>query len=255
MISSESDKGFHWNAQEGCYFIGDTKLEDINIGPNESPVKKEGQPYLAMDRNEGIIRWSPNPTRDEFMTINLNYRIAQIYQATGHALPGRFDYQKTSKHNEFPPLNTYDWSPTIPGLVAMGTSRGEINLLRVDDDSNDFLTLPLKLQRPCQSVAFNTNGLLAVGLDRVRNDSCLQIWDLNQRLAGWDPKRPGWRSVPTMNLEPKKLEASISITSVRFFEDQPQTLVVGVKNQSVRIHDLRGLWNNFPFVDLKLTYF
>jgi hypothetical protein len=44
-----------------------------------------------------------------------------------------------------------------------------------------------------------------------------------------------------MNLEPrKKLEASVSITAIRFFEDQPQTLVVGVKNQSVRIHDLRG---------------
>jgi hypothetical protein len=123
----------------------------------------------------------------------------------------------------------------------MGTARGEINLLRVDDDSNDFITLPLKLQRPCQAVAFNTEGLLAVGLDRVRNDSCLQIWNLNHRLAGWDPKQPGWKSVPSMNLEPKKLEASVSISSIRFFEDQPQTLVVGVKNQSVRIHDLRGL--------------
>jgi hypothetical protein len=194
-----------------------------------------------MERNEGIIRWSPNPTRDEFMSINLNYRIVQVYQATEHAHPGRFDYQKSSKHNEFPPLSTFDWSPTIPGLVAMGTARGEINLLRVDDDSNDFITLPLKLQRPCQAVAFNTTGLLAVGLDRVRNDSCLQIWDLNQRLGGWDLKKPGWSSVPRMTLEPKRLEASVSISSIRFFEDQPQTLVVGVKNQSVKIHDLRGL--------------
>jgi hypothetical protein len=174
------------------------------------------------------------------MTINLNYRIVQVYKATLHARPGQFDYQKTSKHNEFPPLSTYDWSPTIPGLVAMGTARGEINLLRVDDDSNDFITLPLKLQRPCQAVAFNTTGHIAVGLDRVRNDSCLQIWDLNHRLAGWDPKQPGWSSVPQMNLDPKKLEASVSISSIRFFEDQPQTLVVGVKNQSVRVHDLRG---------------
>lgn len=193
-----------------------------------------------MDRNEGIIRWSPNPTRDEFLSINLNYRIIQIYQATQYAHPGQFDYQKISKHNEFPPLSSYDWSPTIPGLIALGTARGEVNLLRVDDDSNDFITLPLKLQRPCQAVAFNTTGLLAVGLDRVRNDSCLQIWDINQRLAGWDSKEPGWRTVLPMSLEPKKLEASVSVSSIRFFEDQPQTLVVGVKNQSVRIHDLRG---------------
>jgi WD40 repeat protein len=193
-----------------------------------------------MDRNEGIIRWSPNPSRSEFMTFNLNYRVVQIYEATGHAQPGRFDYQKLSKHNEFPLLNTYDWSPANRALVAIGTSHGEVHLLRVDDDSNAATTFPLKLSRPCQSVAFNTTGLLAVGLDRVRNDSCLQIWDVNQRLADWDPKKPGL-NLPATTMEPKKkLEASVSVTSIRFFEDQPQTLVAGIKNQTVRIHDLRG---------------
>lgn len=194
---------------------------------------------ISMERNDGIIRWSPNPVRNEFMAINLNHRIVQVYEATGNARPGLFDYQKISKHNEFPSLNTYDWSPVFPGLVAMGTSRGDITLLRVDDDSNQVLTLPLKVPRPCQSVAFNTTGLLAVGLDRVRNDSCLQIWDVNQRLAGWNPKKPGF-NVPNSSLEPKKLEASVSIASIKFFEDQPQMLVVGVKHQSVRIYDLRG---------------
>jgi WD40 repeat protein len=197
--------------------------------------------HYIMDRNEGIVRWSPNPSRDEFMTINLNHRTVQIYEPKGHAKPGQFDYQKIAKFNDFPPLSTYDWSPTIPGLVALGTSHGEVHLLRVDDDSNSYITLPLKLQRLCQSVAFNTTGLLAVGLDRVRNDSCLQIWDVNERLAGWDPKQPGWKNVSATTYDPRKLEASLSITSVRFFEDQPQTLVVGVKNQSVKIHDLRGL--------------
>jgi WD repeat-containing protein mio len=193
-----------------------------------------------MDRNEGIIRWSPSPTRDEFMTISLSYRVVQLYAATGHAKRGQFDYQKLSKHNEFSHLNTYDWSPVTRGLVAIGTSHGDVQLLRVDDDSNASITLPLKLQRSCQTVAFNTTGLLAVGLDRVRNDSCLQIWDVNQRLVDWDPKKSGW-SVPNLIPEPKKkLEASVSVTSVRFFEDQPQTLVAGIKNQSVRIHDLRG---------------
>lgn len=175
------------------------------------------------------------------MVLNLHSRIVQVYEAQGHAQPGKFDYEPRSKHTEIPPINTYDWSPAVQGLVAVGTSHGEVHLLRVDDDSNASITLPLKLQRSCQSVAFNTTGLLAVGLDRIRNDSCLQIWDVNHRLGNWDPKQRGWSSVSAMTIEPKKkLEGSISITSVRFFEDQPQTLVVGVKNQSVRIHDLRG---------------
>ncbi|KAL2074388.1 hypothetical protein VTL71DRAFT_8166 [Oculimacula yallundae] len=195
-----------------------------------------------MDRNEGIIRWSPDPSRNEFTIFNINNKVCHLYEATGHAqpLPGLFDYKRISKHTELPAVNTYDWSPTVRGLVAVGTAHGEVSLLRLDDNSNACLTLPLKLQRPIQSVSFNTTGLLAVGLDRVRNDSCLQVWDVNERLAGWKSHEKGW-SVPPMNsIEPKKkLEGSTSITSIRFFEDQPKTLVAGVKNSSVRIHDLR----------------
>ncbi|RDW83414.1 hypothetical protein BP5796_04905 [Coleophoma crateriformis] len=196
-----------------------------------------------MDRNEGIIRWSPNALRDEFLTVNLSYRNIQIYDANGHARSGQFDYEKSSRHNDFPPLTAYDWSPKVPGLVAVGTARGDVHFLRVDDNSNGALTLPLKLQRSCQAVAFNTEGLLAVGLDRVRNDMCLQIWDVNQRLKGWDPSQPGWANAPKESKDSgdpiHKLEASVAISSIRFFEDQPKTLVVGIKNQSVRIHDLR----------------
>jgi WD40 repeat protein len=174
------------------------------------------------------------------MVFNLNNRVAQLFEATGHAQPHKFDYKKVSKHTELPLISTYDWSPAVRGLVAAGTNQGEVHLLRVDDNSNAHITLPLKLQRPCQSVAFNTTGLIAVGLDRVRNDACLQIWDVNQRLADWDSNQKGW-NVSNMSIEPrKKLEGSTSITSIRWFEDQPQTLVAGVKNQSVKLHDLRG---------------
>ncbi|KAI9740633.1 MAG: hypothetical protein M1818_004597 [Claussenomyces sp. TS43310] len=195
-----------------------------------------------MDRGEGIVRWSPNADRDEFLSINginVGYPTITLYKAKGRAIPGQFDYSVVAKHNEYPTLTAYDWSPRVRGLVALGTKGGEVHLLRVDDGSNASMVLPLKLQRPCQAVAFNTTGLLAVGLDRVRNDQCLQIWDINQRLSHWDPSRPGWQTPPSPTDPLFKLEPSVAISSVRFFEDQPQTLVVGVKNQSVRIHDLR----------------
>lgn len=216
--------------------------EQINSPSPANPTS------FKMERNEGFIRWSSNPSRDEFLTINLNFRNIQVYEPTGHARSGKFDYEKISKHNDFPALTAYDWSPRIHQLVAVGTSQGQVHLLRVDDNSNQMLTLPLKLQRSCQAVAFNTEGLLAVGLDRVRNDMCLQIWDINQRLRGWDPSLPGWTNVPNDSTEPmQKLEASLAVSGVRFFEDQPKTLVVGIKNQSVRIHDLRGMLNNSGF--------
>ena len=194
-----------------------------------------------MDRGDGIIKWSPNKDRDEFLTLELTYHIIQRYKAEGHALPQRFDYQPTSKHSDFQTVSAIDWSPKIGGLVAVGGKGGEVQLLRIDDDSNDSITLPLKLQRNCQALAFNTTGLLAVGLDRVRNDQCLQIWDIDQRLSKWDPSKKGWQSVSTAPMDPlHKLEPSVSVTSVKFWEDQPQTLVGGIKNQSLRMHDLRG---------------
>jgi WD repeat-containing protein mio len=194
-----------------------------------------------MDRGDGIIRWSPNKDRDEFFTLELNYHIIQRYKAVGHALPERFDYQPVSKHNDFQSVSAIDWSPKIAGLVAVGGKGGEVQLLRIDDDSNDSITLPLKLQRNCQALAFNTTGLLAVGLDRVRNDQCLQIWDIDKRLSKWDPSKKGWQPQPIAPMDPiHKLEPSVSVTSVKFWEDQPQVLVAGIKNQSLRIHDLRG---------------
>ncbi|KAA8567567.1 hypothetical protein EYC84_008042 [Monilinia fructicola] len=190
-----------------------------------------------MNKTEGIIRWSPNSARSQFVAFNLNYRILQVYAAKGFAQPGNFEYEPLSRYIDIPSLNTFDWSPVIEGLVAVGTSSGELQLLRVDDNSNAVLSLSVKQPRACQAVAFNTTGLLAIGLERVRNDGSLQIWDVNQRLAGWDTSQPGWK-VPNNAVEPRKFE-SATVTSIKFFEDQPQTLAIGIKNSCVRIHDLR----------------
>ena len=194
-----------------------------------------------MDRPEpGLIRWSPNTSFDTFIHINTQHRIVQVYEPTGYAQRGRFEYSKVSKHDDFPPLTTYDWSPSIPGLVAVGNQNGVVNLLRVDDDSNAYLELPLKLSRACQAVAFSTSNKLAVGLDRVRNDRCLHVWDVN-RISGLDSSSKGLPSNISPFSEPSELrEPSVSVSSVRFFEDSPSTLVVGIKGQGLRVHDLRG---------------
>ncbi|TVY79402.1 SEH-associated protein 4 [Fusarium oxysporum f. sp. cubense] len=193
-----------------------------------------------MDRPEpGLVKWSSNPSYDNFIHINLQHRVVQVYEPTGHARAGKFDYQKLTRHDDFPPLTTYDWSPTNPGLLAVGTGSGIVNLLRIDDGSNAYVELGLKMSRTCQAVAFNTTGLLAVGLDRVRMDQCLHIWDVS-RLSSIDKNTKGFPSDATNIAEPKtRLEPSVSVSSIKFFEDSPQTLVVGIKAQGLRIHDLR----------------
>jgi hypothetical protein len=195
-----------------------------------------------MDRPEpGLIKWSPNAAYDSFIHVNLEHRgVLQVYEPTGHAQRGRFDCKKVSRHDDIPPLTTYDWSPSTPSLVAVGTSSGVVNLLRVDNDANAYMELKLRVSRLCHAVAFNTGNLLAVGLERVRNDQCLHIWDVN-RASTPDPNATGFPLDVSTMLEPiHRLEPSVAVSSVKFFEDSPQTLAVGIKNQGIRIYDLRG---------------
>lgn len=209
-----------------------------------------------MDRSDsGLIRWSPHASRDSFLHINLQHRVIQLYEPTGLARPnGRFEHRKLAKHDDFPPLTTYDWSPTVPGLVAVGTSTGVVNLLRVDDNSNAYLELGLKISRTCQAVAFSTAGRLAVALDRVRSDTCLHIWDVSRLSGGGSGGGSGvggsgngsvvagFPAGVELPSEPvDRLELNASVSSVRFFEDNPNVLVAGVKGQGLRIHDLRGI--------------
>lgn len=194
-----------------------------------------------MDRPEpGLVKWSANSSVDSFVHINLQHRVVQVYEPTGHARKGRFEYNKTSRHDDFPPLTTYDWSPTNTGLLAVGTNTGMVNLLRIDDDSNAFAELGLKMTRTCQAVAFNTTGLLAVGLDRVRMDQSLHVWDVNRLSTfGKTQKKDLLQDIGGITEPKHRLEPSVSISSIKFFEDSPQTLVAGIKAQGLRIHDLR----------------
>ncbi|KAJ2904590.1 WD repeat domain-containing protein [Zalerion maritima] len=186
----------------------------------------------------GLVKWSANPNHDTFLHLNILHRVVSLYEPSSTGENTRFPFKQVSKHEEIPPLNTYDWSPTVPGLVAIGTNSGVVNLLRVDDGSNAYLELMPRFHRHCQAVAFSTQAKLAVGLDRVRNDQCLYVWDVN-RLSGLDPAVPGFPSDASLDQPALRLEPSVSVSSIKFFEDNPNTLVVGIKAQGLRIHDLR----------------
>ncbi|KAJ8106763.1 hypothetical protein ONZ43_g6950 [Nemania bipapillata] len=197
-----------------------------------------------LDRPEpGLIKWSPNPSDDNFLHVNLQQRVVQLYKPTGHARRGRFDYERVAKLDDIPPLSTYDWSPAYPGLVAIGTASGTINIINLNDSTNHYLEQRLKFTRFCQAIAFNNGSLLAVGLERVRNDQCLQVWDIN-RLAELKPGA-SWPSLDGSVLGEAihRFEPATTVSSTKFFEDSPQTLVVGIRNQGIRIYDLRGTFN------------
>lgn len=186
------------------------------------------------------IRWSPMSTTSEqrFLYIDVAGRSLKLCNVTSYDKSG-LKYEVLSTNSKVPPFRAIDWSPVKEGLVAVGQSSGEATVLRIDDDSQDSFLLPIRNQRHCNAVAFNTEGLLATGLDKVRNDFCLNIWDLNQRLSMGTSRGFG---ADRHSVEPwRKLASSEPITSVKFFKDRPDTLVAGVKGQFVRLYDLRGM--------------
>ncbi|KAG8427248.1 hypothetical protein J3459_007390 [Metarhizium acridum] len=137
-------------------------------------------------------------------------------------------------------------SETDTSLLAVGTSSGIINLLKIDDNSNAYAEIGLKMARTCQAVAFNTTGLLAVGLDRVRMDQSLHVWDVGRLSAQEVPKTGFPNAASTFVDSYTRVEPSVSVSSIKFFEDSPLTLVAGIKGQGVRICDLRGIPQSPP---------
>lgn len=184
---------------------------------------------------EAAIRWSPSSTTTEqrFLLADVTGKSFRLCKVT--AFDGKnIQHEVLSTHTRVPSFRAFDWSPLDESLVAVGQSSGDATILRLGggDESQETFSFPIRSQRYCNAVAFSSHGLLAAGLDRVRNDFCLNIWDVNQRLALKGTK--GFA-------EPlRKLASSEPITSIKFFRDQPDTLVAGVKGQFVRIYDLRG---------------
>ncbi|KAE8306322.1 KptA family-domain-containing protein [Aspergillus transmontanensis] len=181
---------------------------------------------------ETAIRWSPSSTTAEqrFLSVDVvgkAFRLCKVTSFDGQNL----EHEVLAAHTKVPAFRAFDWSPADESLVAVGQSSGDATILRLNSESQESFSFPIRHQRYCNAVAFSTHGLLAAGLDRVRNDFCLNVWDVNQRLA-----MRGGKGV----VEPlRKLASSEPITSVKFFRDQPDTLVAGVKGQFVRIYDLR----------------
>ena len=185
---------------------------------------------------DAAIRWSPHasPQRPQYLIVDVVSNRLRLYNI--ESLHGTTVRSKSlCVRDKLPNFTAFDWSKTAPYFVAVGAASGEANLIQVDpgrSPQDDYIwSFPVKHQRKCNTIAFSSKNFLATGLDRVRNDFCMNIYDLN---------------VPSpASQEPyKKLAVSEAISSVKFFSSQPDTLVAGVFRQCVRLYDLRGRLNS-----------
>ena len=186
---------------------------------------------------ETAIRWSESSTLSEqrFLIADVNGRSFKRCKIECYG-GMKFQHQVLSTYSKVPPFRAFDWAPHDERLAAVGQWSGEVTILRIDDAAAN-IPLPAKHQRLCNAVAFSRTGLLAAGLERVRNDFCLNIWDVNQRLPA--VMSPGGRSSKGFVEPYRKFASSEAISSIKFYSAQPEVLVAGIKGRGIRIYDLR----------------
>jgi WD repeat-containing protein mio len=180
---------------------------------------------------QAAIRWSPHstPSRERFLLLNLTESTLKLFEVT-NTKTEQFAYTEVSHLAKLPQIRAFDWSPTEHSLIAIGQPSGEASLVRLEPHpTRPLISFPVKHQRACNAVAFNTDGKLAAGLDKVRNDYCLNIWDVNQRLGS-----DGTKIVAPL----KQLTSSDTVGSVKFFPDNPNKLVAGISGRFLKIYDL-----------------
>nr|KAK5436141.1 hypothetical protein LTR18_009720 [Exophiala xenobiotica] len=186
---------------------------------------------------ETAIRFSQNShpgTPQRFLHVDVTgktFRLCRITKQSKRSV--KYDTVLTS--TKVPAFRAFDWHPVNEDLVVVGQAGGEATLLNIAEGHQDSLSFQVRSQRLCNAVALNSQNLLAAGLDKVRTDFCLNVWDFNQRLPA-----PGSKGFSKSYSEPlHKLASGEPITSLKFFQDDPQLLVAGVKGQFVRLYDLR----------------
>lgn len=186
---------------------------------------------------EAAIRWSPSSTLSDqrFLIVDVKdryFKRCKVKQYDGKTL----QRETVSTYSRVPGFRAFDWAPHDESLVAVGSWSGEVTVLHVDD-SSPSTSLPAKRQRLCNAVAFSRTGLLAAGLEGIRNDFCLNIWDVNQRVP--TVVSPGGGSAKHFVEPYRKFASSEAISSIKFFSGQPEVFVAGIKGKGVRIYDLR----------------
>lgn len=179
---------------------------------------------------EDTIRWSPNSYHESRFLIGDTSNTRLRYCEASAVANKTVAYHELARFERLPDFTALDWYRSNDNLIALGTTIGETNVLQLDSFAIDRVFLhqfPVKQQRECTAVAFNSRTLLATGLRKHRTDSSLNLYDLASASPGGEPFR--------------RLANSDAVSDVTFFVDQPDTLLCGVHSKGVRLYDLRGV--------------
>ncbi|KAG7098505.1 hypothetical protein E1B28_000449 [Marasmius oreades] len=195
--------------------------------------------------------------------------------------PGQPEIRHITSQNDLNLMKCFTWSPEplFDDLLAVGHSNGRVDLIRLESSrytgadnilsAGPVVSLPVKNQRACNTLAFSGKdpNYLAVGLDKVRGDASLIIWDVNSALPilsfggatsnsstsnGVDVSNQilRTRSSPAIprtehgtKFDNRMLQVHATtdyVSSLAFLPDSSHLLLAGISSRWLRLFDLRA---------------
>lgn len=150
----------------------------------------------------------------------------------------------------------------LDDLVAVGFSNGRVDLLRFEASKHArngaAVSLPARNTRTCHTLAFSPSNpnYLAVGLDKVRNDPSLVIWDIHSTLPALSfdavshldtssqlppplPRSDGARAGADTRVLQQHASAEV-VSTLAWLPDNSQLLLAGISHRWLQLYDLRS---------------
>ncbi|KAH9915044.1 uncharacterized protein BXZ73DRAFT_92696 [Epithele typhae] len=178
--------------------------------------------------------------------------------------PESSEIKQVASQLELNQMKCFSWSPdtVFDDLIAVGFSNGRVDLLRFEASrrahTSAAVSLPPRNTRACNALAFSPSNpnYLAVGLDKVRNDPSLVIWDINSALPALSldpssnedrdgkvlPTLPRGDAAPRTSAESRVVQQHAPaevVSTLAWVPNNPQLLLAGISHRWLQLFDLR----------------
>ncbi|TDL25945.1 WD40 repeat-like protein [Rickenella mellea] len=176
-----------------------------------------------------------------------------LYEWSHH---GR-DVRQVTSRSDLQLMRCFAWSPheRFDDLLATGLSTGRVDLVRLEAtrhardnvlSSGPILSLPVRSSRACNALSFNSvnHNMLAVGLDKVRGDPSLIVWDVEVASAALHMPPTKYQDQAS-GVIVQQYAPTDNVSAVAFLSKSPNLLLAGVQ-RFLRLFDLRHSGTSAP---------
>lgn len=215
-----------------------------------------------MSRVKLDILWSPNH-EDKFVTFGTDLCLYRIESIKDKTLPAKGQGKRVSDEafasvlsvnsdNQY--MKCLAWYPKSQpdNLLAVGLANGKVVLTGLGkpglNDPHSLVGREFvpRHARQCHALSWNPDqcNLLAQGLDKLRADPSILIWDVHSKVASesvfsHDRRGSALHSDATAIKPLFELAPSETCFSLSWFAKEPKTLVAGMNHKYLKIFDLK----------------